>query len=592
MASLTGTKIKDTYDALLKVSDNGALDGTLQTITDGLGNNSSLSLSTAGASVTGTLSVSGGITGTLSTAAQTNITSVGTLSSLAVSGNLTVDTNTLYVDAANNRVGIGITPTETLDVAGAIRSRVPNTDTAKLYLNNTDTQLSIENSSANMIFTTAGGAEQMRISSSGFVGIGTDNPDQKLNIDGNDANEVSLKIKNNNVSSGNKFLKLFVGGTTGFGQSSWVNSGVIESAAGTGSNFVLSNYEAGPIIFQTNNRNEKMRIDASGNVGIGVTPASWRSTQKAIQLNSTGSIYSEAGNTHFSDNIYVNSSDQNVYITTNEATVYRQVDGQHIWYNAPSGTAGTAATITQRMRINSSGLVDIGSINSSLAQLNIGRLSAGSTQRALALYNNPSNTADTGVSIEFYPNTGNDDRCARISSVNTSTVNKSDLRFFTSNDAAPVERMRILSSGGLTFNGDTSTSNALDDYEEGTWTPAIKFGGLDTGITYNARLGNYTKVGRKVSVTCYAAISNKGTATGAATIDGLPFTISTGDANYSPIGIWYNNVSFANQFVGYGAPSNTYVNLQEITEGGSVSSLTDANFANNSEFMISLTYFV
>ena len=33
MASLTGTKIKDTYDALLKVSDNGALDGTLQTIT-------------------------------------------------------------------------------------------------------------------------------------------------------------------------------------------------------------------------------------------------------------------------------------------------------------------------------------------------------------------------------------------------------------------------------------------------------------------------------------------------------------------------------------------------------------------------------
>ena len=57
MASLTGTKIKDTYDSLLKVSDNVALDGTLQAITDGLGNNSALSLSTAGASVGGTLSV-------------------------------------------------------------------------------------------------------------------------------------------------------------------------------------------------------------------------------------------------------------------------------------------------------------------------------------------------------------------------------------------------------------------------------------------------------------------------------------------------------------------------------------------------------
>ena len=60
--SLTGTKIRDTYDALIKVSDNGALDGTLQVLTDGLGNNSALSLSTAGASVGGTLAVSGAAT--------------------------------------------------------------------------------------------------------------------------------------------------------------------------------------------------------------------------------------------------------------------------------------------------------------------------------------------------------------------------------------------------------------------------------------------------------------------------------------------------------------------------------------------------
>jgi hypothetical protein len=59
MASLTGTKIKNTYDGLLKTTDNEPLDGTLRTITDGLGNNSSLSLSTGAASVGGTLSVSG-----------------------------------------------------------------------------------------------------------------------------------------------------------------------------------------------------------------------------------------------------------------------------------------------------------------------------------------------------------------------------------------------------------------------------------------------------------------------------------------------------------------------------------------------------
>jgi hypothetical protein len=55
----------------------------------------------------------------LSTAAQPNITSVGTLSSLTVSGNTVIDTNTLYVDSLNNRVGIlTSTPNYSLDVNG------------------------------------------------------------------------------------------------------------------------------------------------------------------------------------------------------------------------------------------------------------------------------------------------------------------------------------------------------------------------------------------------------------------------------------------------------------------------------------------
>lgn len=65
------------------------------------------------------LNVSGAITGTLSTPAQTSITSVGTLTSLNVSGNLAVDTNVLKVDTVNNRVGINTTtPTNPLHVTG------------------------------------------------------------------------------------------------------------------------------------------------------------------------------------------------------------------------------------------------------------------------------------------------------------------------------------------------------------------------------------------------------------------------------------------------------------------------------------------
>ena len=63
---------------------------------------------------------SGELAGTLSTAAQPNITSVGTLGSLSVTGDLTIDTNTLKVDSSNNRVGIlDATPAVSLDIGSA-----------------------------------------------------------------------------------------------------------------------------------------------------------------------------------------------------------------------------------------------------------------------------------------------------------------------------------------------------------------------------------------------------------------------------------------------------------------------------------------
>ena len=64
--------------------------------------------------------------------------------------------------------------------------------------------------------------------------------------------------------------------------------------------------------------------------------------------------------------------------------------------------------------------------------------------------------------------------------------------------SGPTERMRILASGGLTFNGDTADANALDDYEEGTWTPVFKSG--TTTMTTTNPVGQYVKTGRMVFV--------------------------------------------------------------------------------------------
>ena len=97
---------------------------------------------------------------------------------------------------------------------------------------------------------------------------------------------------------------------------------------------------------------------------------------------------------------------------------------------------------------------------------------------------------------------------------------------------AGTERMRITSdayvrlasgTGGIQFNGDTAAANALDDYEEGTFTPTIA-GTASTGTaTYTTQVGKYTKIGNTVVVTCRLEWSLH-TGTGSIYIAGLPFT--------------------------------------------------------------------
>jgi hypothetical protein len=154
-----------------------------------------------------------------------------------------------------------------------------------------------------------------------------------------------------------------------------------------------------------------------------------------------------------------------------------------------------------------------------------------------------------------------------------------------------VERVRI-DSDGLKFNGDTAAANALDDYEEGTWTMGISFGGASAGVTYNANTGTYTKIGRQVTVNGYLILSSKGSSSGAANITGLPFTIANSQSNLSTASLWLNSVTFLNQHQAVGKVNSTSVEFWEITTLGAATFLDDANFANNSEVIINFTYFV
>ena len=141
-------------------------------------------------------------------------------------------------------------------------------------------------------------------------------------------------------------------------------------------------------------------------------------------------------------------------------------------------------------------------------------------------------SAGTGSGIRFGVNDGSftsafgDARGSEILSVTQQSNGRTrDIVFKTDNAGTLGEKMRILASGGITFNGDTASANALDDYEEGTWTPT--FGGASTdpsSVSWNNQSGTYTKVGNKVFVRCIVYPSSFSGGSGNFNVRGLPFT--------------------------------------------------------------------
>jgi hypothetical protein len=141
------------------------------------------------------------------------------------------------------------------------------------------------------------------------------------------------------------------------------------------------------------------------------------------------------------------------------------------------------------------------------------------------------------------------------------------------------------SGRGIDFSATpgTGTSELLNDYEEGTFTPVLAFGGGSTGITYATQVGTYTKIGRTVTVRFEIELSSKGSSTGTATITGLPFS----SAALSPV-LVYLYSGFAGTYktgVAYTGGDVVY----EIATFGTAS-FTDANFTNTSRLWAVATY--
>lgn len=146
-------------------------------------------------------------------------------------------------------------------------------------------------------------------------------------------------------------------------------------------------------------------------------------------------------------------------------------------------------------------------------------------------------------------------------------------------------RWKDLYLSGGAYIGGTGSANYLDDYEEGTFTPTLTFGGGSVGITYLNQTGKYTKIGNTVSISITIILSNKGSSTGTALITGLPFAV-TQEPAYS---VYVQSVSFADMLV-LNSDAGTNVNLREVSNAGITTLLNDTNFANDSMVRVSGTY--
>jgi hypothetical protein len=239
-----------------------------------------------------------------------SLTSVGTLGSLTVSGNITSS------GAGSQILLTGSTRNAALRVTGSTLEF--RDSTGGINLATLDT--------ASGLFTALYGANLA--TTSGNVGVGTSSPDTRLHVDVKTySTGYALTFAASTETARKYQIGLVAGG----------NLAIYDTAAAA----------------------TRLTVDASGNLGLGVTPSAWWSNVKALQVNGAGLLSS--GNTaSLVANAFLNGTPEWRYINAAAASHYEQTSGQHRWYTAPSGTAGAAISFTQAMTLDTAGRLLLG----------------------------------------------------------------------------------------------------------------------------------------------------------------------------------------------------------------------------------------
>ena len=331
---------------------------------------------------------------TASTVASTNLSYTGTLT--GGTGVVNLGSGQIYKDASGN-VGIGTSsPTKKLHVVGDVLA-TPSTwgtsGTGVVYLGDINNYVSSTFGGATTVAgfetvtfgTTNGGySEKMRINTAGNVGIGTSSPAVRLQV-----NSSELIISNFIGNNANNYIQLSDNNGTNF-----CSVGSI-----SGGNFYT--YTVGYSAFYTGG-SEKMRLDSSGNVGIGTSSPTFK-----LDVNGDARLSNSRFTTNALEIAPYASGDRASLIDFHSSGLPDAIDysariirvggvnGAFSITNTGLGSIVFETNSTERMRIDSSGNVGIGTSSSS-SLLSLGN---GFSDVKLAVFDGGSAAANYGFGI-------------------------------------------------------------------------------------------------------------------------------------------------------------------------------------------------
>ena len=144
-------------------------------------------------------------------------------------------------------------------------------------------------------------------------------------------------------------------------------------------------------------------------------------------------------------------------------------------------------------------------------------------------------------------------------------------------------------------NSATMSSELFDDYEEGTFTPSLSFGGGDTGMSYSSRSASYIKIGSMCYIQGQLDLTSKGSSTGDAAFGNFPFQVGnyvsgTGQEGSGFITWWANFSSTNSETVFWINEGGTTASIYVAKPQTNIQTQTNNDWNNNTQIRFFAQY--